>query len=154
MPWAGWNYFRLNEQIETKMKLVTFILLSVVTVSCAGNSGNDNDISGRYRTIVFIQPGPADQPLDLNEKGGYVEFDLREDFTFEARFFTPDLPDFQMKKTEMNFEGTYSINEDTVKIFGTNIFLDTEPFIYKDGKLEIKNKLPGLMDLVLEKVKE
>jgi hypothetical protein len=135
------------------MNLTIFILLSVVTVSCTVNDDN-NDIPGRYRTVVFIQPGPADQPLDLNEKGGYVEFELRKDFTFKAKFFTPDLPDFQMKETEMNFEGTYSINEDTIKISGTNIFLDNELFFYKDRKLEIKNKLPGLMDLVLEKVEE
>lgn len=137
------------------MKLVTLILFSLTFVFCnAGNKGGDDVISGKYRTIVFIQPGPADQPVKLHEKGGYVEFNFNEDSTFEAKFFVPSLPDFQMEKTEMNFKGSYSVNGDTVKISGTNIFLDNEIFIYEDGKLRIKNKLPGLMDMIFEKVKD
>ena len=137
------------------MKLVTLILFSLTFVFCnTCNKGGDDVISGKYRTIIFIQPGLADQPLKLHEKGGYVEFDFSEDSTFKAKFFTPSLPDLQMKKTEMHFKGKYSVNGDTVKISGTNIFLDTELFLYKDGKLEIKNKLPGLMDMVFEKVGE
>jgi hypothetical protein len=137
------------------MKLVTLILFSLTFVFCnTSKKGGDDVVPGKYKTIVFIQPGPADQPVKLHEMGGYVEFNFNEDSAFEAKFFTPSLPDLQMEKTEMHFKGKYSVNGDTVKISGTNIFLDTELFIYRDGKLEIKNKLPGLMDMVFEKVVE
>jgi hypothetical protein len=137
------------------VKLVALIFFSLTFVFCnTGYRGGDDVIAGKYRTVVFIQPGPADQPVKLHEKGGYVEFNFNEDSTFEAKFFIPSLPDLQMEKTEMNFKGKYSVKGNTVKISDTNIFLDTELFVYKDGKLEIKNKLPGLMDLVLEKVEE
>lgn len=125
-------------------------------VSCgASNSRDNNKITGTYRTIVFIQPAPADYPVDLHEKGGYIELDLKTDLSVKAKWFIPEAPEYQLKKSEPVYKGNYSADGDTIKISGTGSVLDYVTFIYKEGKLEMKEQLRrGPVTLVFKKIEE
>jgi hypothetical protein len=134
-----------------KIILIPLIILSFTGSSCM----DDNKIAGFYRTIIFVQPGPVDQPLDLHERGGYMELNLREDFTFTGKWYFPAMPDLQMESYEVNLSGTYSVSENTVRFSETNSYLDTELFFYRNGKLELEERIRrGPMNIVLQKVEE
>lgn len=137
------------------MKNVLLVLLISFFSLGSGNCNGDDKITGKYRSIIFVQPSASDYPVNLHEEGGYVEFNLKEDFTFEAEFFIPDLPEHQLPRDEVSYKGTYSFNKDTIRISGTSSFLDNETFILKENKIEMKNRLRrGPMDIVLEKVED
>lgn len=138
------------------MKLLTLFFVIFIMVSIgSGNCNGGDEISGKYRTIVFVQPSATDYPVNLHEKGGYVELNLKTNLSFEAKWYVPSLPEHHLEKNEMIYKGRYSVSNDTIKIFGTNTFWDNETFIFNDRKLELVKRLRrGPMDLVFEKIEE
>jgi hypothetical protein len=60
-----------------------------------------------------------------------------------------------MESYENNFRGTYTVNEDTVRFSGTNSYLDTELFFFRDVRLELEERIRrGPMNIILQKVEE
>lgn len=134
-----------------KILLFPLILVSLINCSCI----DDPKITGLYRTVVFVQPGPVDQPLDLHQRGGYMQLDLLEDSTFTGKWFFPAMPDLQMESYEINFSGTYNVSGDTVRFSETHSYLDTELFFFKEGRIELEERIRrGPMNIILQKVEE
>jgi len=136
-----------------KVSFISFIIM-IFTFGASGCSGDDS-IKGKYKSIIFIQPSASDYAVNLHEEGGYAEFIFKDDSTFTAKFYVPELSHHQLPQNESVYEGKYSVSGDTIKLSGTNTFLNTEKFVYKDGQISLINRLRrGPFNIVLKKEEE
>jgi hypothetical protein len=137
------------------MKIYYLILPLFIFSFAFSNCIDDPGIAGLYRTVVYVQPGPTDLPLNLYERGGYMEINFLKDYTLTGKWFTPSLPELNLEQSEITFGGIYSVNGDTVRFAGTNTYLDNELFFYRDGRLELEERMRrGPLEIILEKVGE
>lgn len=139
------------------MKTTMIILLLTIGLtifSCKDKSVNSVDqIIGSYKAIVFREPGSQDGGVDILAKGGMLTTRLLSDLKAEGKLVIPDNIGSNFAPTDMNYNGTFTFDADSVHFKNTQTLLDYYSFIRKGTRLETPDMIGRMASfkIILEK---
>jgi len=117
---------------------VLLICTILLVISCDQNSisGDDGQIPGLYKATEFTMPGDQDGTVDILANGGSLTLRLLDDFEVEGRLIIP--ANIGLWQTVADFNGTFTLNADSVHFNNTGTFLDNEMWLFLVIDYQIK----------------
>ena len=105
-----------------------------------------------YKSSTFIEPGSLDGGIDINSYGGYIELTLKDNFEFSAEMFIPENINSNHAPGIRQYEGTYSLESDTLKLSHSISFEQNFKWSKQQRQLEsVGVHLRGPFKLILDK---
>jgi hypothetical protein len=135
-------------------------MVLLFSAGCSGNGGRTDEaapaplapLPGVYTSTVFIEPGAADQPVDVHAAGGYVNLTLRDDSGVEGKLVIPAGTGSNYDGTDITFTGTWQRLGRNIVVEGTGQFFDGAEWQVKDGLLVTERSGRGRLEIRLQRV--
>ena len=97
-------------------------LVGGCTEPVAHDRGAVSNVHGTYRSVVFVEPGPADGGVDVLALGGSITLDLRPDGRAEGTVVIPGGNATNYAPGTHRIDVAYTVRGDTV-VFGARAML-------------------------------
>ncbi len=109
-------------------------------------------LPGVYTSLVFIEPGAADAPVDVHAAGGYINLNLRDDSGVEGKLVIPPGIGSNYDGTDVSFTGTWRRAGQNIIVDGTGQFFDDAEWQMKNGFLVTERSGRGRLEIRLQRV--
>ena len=116
-----------------------YLVISLLIGGCSTNdvTGPVPDFSGTYKSITFIEPGPADGGVDIQKAGGYLQITFYKYCEFSVDLFIPTNSKSNYAAGHKYFKGNYTFKDSIVE-FQTLYFIVKE-LIWNKNKFQLES---------------